>query len=125
MHPTMPFFEEPVIVRIGEINVTSMTVVTPAGAFPLRGSEWHVADQWTPQQRIPGWAIALAVLLFFCIAFFSLLFLLAKETTYAGTVTVTVRNGPAMYVTRMPVYSPQQTQAIYQQVNYARSLALV
>jgi len=124
MYP-MPFAEEPVIVRIGEIHVTSMTVVTPAGAFPLRGSEWHVVDHWIPRQRIPSWAIALAVILFFCMAFFSLLFLLAKETTYAGSVVVTVRNGNAMYVARLPVYDPQQTQAIYAQVNYARSLALV
>lgn len=121
----MPFAEEPVIVRIGDIQVTSMTIVTPAGVFPLRGSEWHVADQWIPQQRIPTWAITLAIVGFFCLTFFSLFFLLAKETTYVGSVMITVRNGAAMYVTRVPVYNPQQTQAVYQQVNYARSLALV
>ena len=127
MYPSTPFgfVEEPVIVRIGEINVTSMTVVTPAGAFPLRGSEWHAADQWVTSQKTPTWAIVLAIVGFFCLTFLSLLFLLAKETVYTGSVLVTVRNGGAMYVARVPVMNPQQTQHIYNKVNYARSLALV
>src|SRR5947208_201660 len=74
---TSPYpVEEPVIAQIGEIQVTSTTVRTPAGQFPLKGSQWMVTDQWTAEQKIPMWAIVLAVLLFFCVGPFSLLFLL-------------------------------------------------
>jgi hypothetical protein len=68
-------------------------VVTPAGDIPLRGSTWQVTDQWLTEQRTPTWAIVLAVLGFCLVTFFSLLFLLVKETTYRGTVQVTVTNG--------------------------------
>src|SRR5689334_8949065 len=52
---------EPVILTIGEIQVTSSTVRTPVGELPLRGSQWHISDAWTTEQRIPTWAIVLAV----------------------------------------------------------------
>jgi hypothetical protein len=115
--------EEPVIARIGDIQVTATTVRTPAGTFPLRGSQWAVTDQWTTEQKIPAWAIILSIVLFFCIAFFSLLFLLARETTYRGVVQVHVTNGPHQYVARIPVTDQTEVQYLYQQVNYVRSLA--
>ncbi|GIH20310.1 hypothetical protein Raf01_84820 [Rugosimonospora africana] len=114
---------EPVIVQIGDIQVTATTVRTPAGTFPLRGSQWTVTDQWTTEQKIPTWAIVLSIALFFCIAFFSLLFLLAKETTYRAVVQVHVSNGPYQYVARIPATQQNEVQYIYQQVNYVRSLA--
>src|SRR5256886_17599604 len=49
---------EPVIAQIGEIQVTSTTVHTPAGQFPLKGSQWTVTDQWVAQQKIPTWPSA-------------------------------------------------------------------
>jgi hypothetical protein len=62
MYPTMPLpGTEPVIVAIGEIQVTSATILTPAGAFPLRGSQWHATDQWFVTQRIPQWAIVMTI----------------------------------------------------------------
>jgi hypothetical protein len=118
-------YGEPVIMRIGEIDVTSATVRTPAGAFPLRGSQWTVTDQWTVTQRIPQWAIVSAIIGFCCLTVFSLLFLLAKETIYTGAVTVSVSNGPALYVARIPVATQDQVQYVYNQVNYVRSLSLI
>jgi hypothetical protein len=115
--------DEPVIARIGDIQVTATTVRTPTGTFPLRGSQWTVTDQWTTEQRIPAWAIILSIVLFFCIAFFSLLFLLARENTYRGVVQVHVMNGPHQYVARIPVTDQSEVQYLYQQVNYVRSLA--
>lgn len=126
MYPTMPLpGTEPVIVAIGEIQVTSATILTPAGAFPLRGSQWHATDQWFVTQRIPQWAIVMTIVGFFCLTVFSLFFLLAKEDVYSGSVTVTVQSGSGTYVARVPVNSQQQLQYLYSQINYARSLALV
>src|SRR5690242_13267839 len=103
---TMPYpAQEQVIAQIGEIQVTSTTVRTPAGAFPLRGSQWTVTDQWVATQKIPTWAITLAIVGFFCLTVFSLFFLLAKETVYQGVVLVQVHNGPYQYVSRVPVYN--------------------
>jgi hypothetical protein len=118
----LPGPAEPVLVQIGELAVTRSTVYTPVGPIPLHGSQWTVHDQWLTSQKIPTWAIVLAILGFFLICALSLLFLLAKETQFHGTVDVGVANGSQHYVARIPVYHPQQVQQIYQQVNYARSL---
>ncbi|HKT02011.1 MAG TPA: hypothetical protein VJT31_20990 [Rugosimonospora sp.] len=123
---TAPYpVSDQVIAQIGEIQVTSTTVRTPAGEFPLRGSRWDVTDQWVAEQKTPTWAIVLAVVGFFCLTLFSLLFLLAKETVYRGTVQVRVSNGPYTYVSRIPVTNQALVPHIYQQVNYVRSLSLM
>src|SRR2546421_12092538 len=114
---------EQVIAQIGEIQVTSTTVRTPAGQFPLKGSHWTVTDQWTAEQKIPTWAIVMAIVGFFCLTIFSLLFLLAKETIYHGVVLVQVNSGPYHYVSRVQVNNQMYVQHVYQQVNYVRSLA--
>jgi hypothetical protein len=114
---------EPVIMNIGELQVTSTTIRTPIGELPLRGSQWHVSDAWTTEQKIPTWAIVLAVVGFFCLTFFSLLFLLAKETVHRAVVNVHVTSGGAQYLARIPATDPAQVQHVYQQVNYVRSLA--
>ncbi|MEN3306052.1 MAG: hypothetical protein V7603_2254 [Micromonosporaceae bacterium] len=114
-----------VIAQIGEIQVTSTMIRTPAGQFPLRGSRWDVSDQWVAEQKTPTWAIVLAVLGFFCLTLLSLLFLLAKETVYRGVVQVRVSNGPFAYVSRIPVTDQAFVQRVYQQVNYVRSLSVM
>lgn len=118
----LPVPVEPVLLQIGELAITRSTVFTPAGPIPLRGSQWSVQDQWLASQKIPTWAIVLAILGFFVVCALSLLFLLVKETHYQGTVDIGVSNGQQHYVARIPVYSQQQVQHIYQQVNYVRSL---
>jgi len=120
---TAPYAAESVIAQIGEIQVTSTTVRTPAGEFALKGSQWTVTDQWTAEQKIPTWAIVLAIVCFFCVGPFSLLFLLAKETSHTGVVLVQVRSDPYHYVSRIPVNNQTYVQHVYQQVNYMRSLA--
>jgi hypothetical protein len=113
----------PVILQIAEISVTSTTVFTPTGDIPLAGSQWQVHDYWFTQQRIPRWAIVLAIVGFCVLTIFSLLFLLVKETVMQGTVQVTVTNGTRQYVARIPVTDLAAVTAITQQVNYVRTLA--
>lgn len=133
----LPLPAEPLLVQIGELAVTQRTVHTPAGPIPLRGSQWTVQDQWLTERKTPTWAIVLAIVgaslgvLLVCFTFFlslvlvlCLLFLLAKETRFHGTVDVGVTNQGRHYVARIPVYNQQQVQHIYQQVNYVRSLAV-
>lgn len=120
----LPGPPEQVLVQIGEIAVTATTVYTPSGPIPLHGSQWTVHDQWLSEQKTPTWAIVLAIVGFFLVCAFSLLFLLAKETRFHGTVNVTVTNGSQQYVARIPVYHQQQVHHIYNQVNYVRSLTM-
>jgi hypothetical protein len=121
---TAPYpVQEQVIAQIGEIQVTSTMVRTPAGQFPLKGSQWSVTDQWTAVQKIPTWAIVMAIVGFFCLTVFSLFFLLAKESVYQGVVMVQVTNGRYQYVSRVPVNNQAYVQHVYGQVNYVRSLA--
>lgn len=119
----LPAPPEAVIAQIGEIMVTETTVHTPTGPIPLRGSQWTVQDQWMITQKIPTWAIVLAVVGFFCLTVFSLLFLLAKESIYRGHVQVSVTNGAQQYVAYIPVQSHAQVHHVHQQVNYIRSFA--
>ena len=120
----VPAAPGPVIVQVGEIGVTSAVVHTPAGDIPLRGSTWQVSDYWHSEQRIPKWAIVLAIVGFCVLTVLSLLFLLIKETVRRGTVQVTVTNGTRQYVARIPVYNHQQAHHLHNQVNYARAMAM-
>lgn len=118
-----PSTPAPVVAQIGDIRVSSTTIYTPNGEMPLQGSQWLVTDQWHATQKTPTWAIVLAIVLFFCLTVFSLLFLLAKEVVYTGMVQVVVTSGTRQHVTRIPVSSQGQVTGIHQQVNYVRSLA--
>jgi hypothetical protein len=120
-----PVDDDTVVVQIGEIGVTSTMVHTPAGDIPLAGSTWQVAETWHAEQRTPTWAIVCSVCLFCPLLFFSLLFLLVKETVHRGTVQVTVTNGQRQYVGRIPVTDPDEVTHVHQQVNYVRSLSLL
>ncbi|MET8121777.1 hypothetical protein [Micromonospora sp. NPDC005189] len=114
---------EVVAVQIAEITVSPPVIRTPTGVLPLAGATWHVADYWQREEKIATWAMVCAIVGFFCLAFFSLLFLLVKETRHHGTVQVTVTNGAQQYVARIPVSDQGQVQHLNNQVNYARSLS--
>ncbi|MEV4722629.1 hypothetical protein [Micromonospora humida] len=115
--------QQPATVQIGEIMVRPPVIHTPAGAMPLAGATWYVTDHWQREEKIASWAIVCAILGFFCLTIFSLLFLLIKETRYHGMVQVTVTSGGHQYVARIPVVDQGQVQQINNQVNYARSLS--
>ncbi len=110
--------------QIGEIHVSADTVYTPIGSFPLASTQFHVQDQWTLTQKTPTWAIVCAVVGFCVLTFFSLLFLLAKETVAVGSVAVTVTNGRQAYTAYLPVGSQYHAHDVHNRVNYARGLAI-
>ncbi|GLY01408.1 MULTISPECIES: hypothetical protein [Actinoplanes] len=113
----------PVIVAIAEIEVTSSTVLTPVGDFPLAGSQWLVTDHWFTERRTPVWAKIAAFAGICLTAGLSLFLLLVKESAARGAVHVTVTSGPRQYVARIPVRREDDIAAVNQQVNYVRSLA--
>lgn len=98
---------EPYVASLGDIGVTPHWVVTPRGSAPLAGSEWWVVDRsgWT--QRIPVWAIILAIVFFPL----GLLFLLCKETVWTGWLEVTVRSGALVHTAMLAVPSLEAQQA--------------
>lgn len=119
----VPPAQPAVAVQIAEIMVTPPVIRTPAGVLPLAGSSWYVTDYWQKEEKIAPWAVVAAILGFFCLTVFSLLFLLIKETRHYGTVQVTVSSGGHQYVARIPVTDQFQVQQLNNQVNYARSLS--
>ncbi|MEU1751575.1 hypothetical protein ABZ436_02780 [Micromonospora matsumotoense] len=123
--PGLGIGQQPTAVQIGEITVSPPVIRTPAGVMPLAGANWYVTDYWQREEKIASWAIVCAILGFFCLTIFSLLFLLIKETRHYGTVQVTVTSGGHQYVARIPVVDQGQVQQINNQVNYARSLSTV
>lgn len=123
LHQLLADLPQPVMTQIGELAVTETGVYTPVGLIPLRGAQWSVYDHWRTEQKIPTWAIVVAIVGFFCLTVFSLLFLLAKETRVNGVVDVMVANGQQHYATRIPVHHHQQIHYVHQQVHYVRSLS--
>jgi hypothetical protein len=112
----------PYVLTIGDIGVTSDSIVTPNGNAPLRGSQWIVMDMSRTESRIPGWAIVMAVIFaFLCLV--GLLFLLVKETTTTGYVEVSVRSGDLYHRTQLPVFGPESVPQIRQLVGQAQTLA--
>lgn len=120
----VPPAQTAVAVQIAEIMVTPPVIRTPAGVLPLAGASWYVTDYWQKEEKIAPWAVVAAILGFFCLTVFSLLFLLIKETRHYGTVQVTVSSGGHQYVARIPVTDQFQVQQLNNQVNYARSLSV-
>jgi hypothetical protein len=118
-----PIASGPVIVQIAEIEITSSVIRTPAGDFPLAGSQWLVNEFWVTQRRVPTWAKVTAIGGICFTGGLSLLLLLVKESAPLGTVQVTVTSGPRQYVARIAAHDERDVITINQQVNYVRSLA--
>ncbi len=112
-----------VLVQLGDISVTSTTIYTPVGPMPLKNSQWTIVDHWTVERKIPTWAIVLAIVGAFVVCLLSLLFLLAKETVYRGSVQVTVSSGGRSHTTFVPIYNHAQVNHVHQQVQWLRSAA--
>ncbi|MFZ4434295.1 MAG: DUF2510 domain-containing protein [Microthrixaceae bacterium] len=114
--------QEAVLVEIGEIAVTQNWLITPSGSYPLAGMQFQVQEMVTQQERIPPFAIVLAIV-FFLVCLLGLLFLLMKQTVVSGSVTVTV-SGPNnfSFVTSVPARNVNTVNDIRQKVEYARSL---
>ncbi|MFJ4919851.1 hypothetical protein [Streptomyces sp. NPDC088725] len=110
------------LVSIGDITVVNDAIVTPAGVLPLRGAVWSATDLSRTEERIPPYAIVLAVV-FFLFCFLGLLFLLMKEKTTTGFVQITVTSGGRHHATMVPATHPLAVQTVMGQIGYARSLS--
>ncbi|PXX70656.1 hypothetical protein DFR70_10175 [Nocardia tenerifensis] len=116
-----PIAAEPVLVTVGDIGCTATRVMTPSGQQPLAGTTWIVTDQTSVSQRIPSYAIVLAVLLMvFCLL--GLLFLAVKEEKIQGFVQVSVQREGFYYATQVKITDRAQVFDTERRVNYIRSL---
>lgn len=111
----------PVLVTVGDIGCTGTQVLTPSGQHPLAGTTWIVTNQTAVDQRIPSYAIVLAVLLMvFCLL--GLLFLAVKEEKIQGFVQVSVQGAGFYYATQVEITDRAQVFDTERRVNYIRSL---
>ena len=115
---------EPILLTLGEISVTSTSLILPSGRHPVKGAVWTVMDQSRSSQRIPPYAIVLAIV-FALACLIGLLFLLIKETVVSGYVNVTVQGKGFYQATQVPVSSAWEVQRVRQLVDQARSLSAV
>ncbi|HEY3561113.1 MAG TPA: hypothetical protein VGL05_26800 [Kribbella sp.] len=113
----------PVLVTIGDISVEQQRIVTPAGVMPTRGANWSAMDMSRTEEKIPSWAIVLAIV-GFLLCLIGLLFLLVKEKRTTGFVQVTVQYGNRTHNTHVGVSSPDQVADVLARVNYARTLCV-
>lgn len=119
--PSLPLQESYVLV-IGDVGVTPHWVVTPNGSAPLRSAQWVVRDLSRTEERIPAYAIVLAVIFAFA-CLLGLLFLLIKERHIVGYVEVSVQAEGLYHVVQFPVAGPATLAWVHAQVNQARSMA--
>ena len=117
----LPGAPSDVLVTIGDIACTQTQLLTPNGVYPLAGTNWIVTNNTTSREKIPTYAIVLAIV-FAILCLVGLLFLLIKEHTIEGSIQVSVQSPEVFYATQVPISSPQQVGDVEQRVNYARGL---
>lgn len=113
----------PMMVQLGGIVVTPTHVLTPAGEIPLREATFTFLDQTFLTRKTPTWAVVMAVVGFFFLTLFSLLFLLAKENVLTGQVVVGVFGAGVNYQEPLLVTDAAQVADVVARVNYANNLA--
>ncbi|MFF0338219.1 hypothetical protein [Kribbella sp. NPDC004875] len=113
----------PVLVTVGDISVEQQRIVTPAGVLPTHGANWSAMDMSRTEEKIPAWAIILAIV-FALACLLGLLFLLCKERRTTGFVQVTVQNGNRTHNTHVGVGSPRDVADVLARVNFARTLCV-
>ncbi len=118
----MPGPPAQVLVTVGDISCTQTEVIIPSGRAPLRGTAWVVTNQVSTTEKIPTWAIVVAIVGFFVVCLFSLFFLLVKERTVQGFVQVSVQAPGFYHTTQVPVSSDFQIRDVESRVSYIRSL---
>ncbi|MEV0283309.1 hypothetical protein AB0H36_04225 [Kribbella sp. NPDC050820] len=121
--PLQGFPTGPVLVTVGDISVEQFRIVTPAGVLPTQGTNWSAMDMSRTEEKIPAWAIILAIV-FALACLLGLLFLLCKERKTTGFVQVTVQNGNRTHNTHVGVSSPREVADTLARVNFARTLCV-
>jgi hypothetical protein len=110
------------LLTIGDIGVLSNEVVTPNGSAPLAGASFIFRDMSVSEQKIPAWAIVLAII-FAAACLLGLLFLLVKEEVWRGYAEVSVKSGPLQHMTQIPISSAEQLAYYRGLVAQAQSMA--
>ena len=121
---TYPPPAAPPLVTIGDISCTQDQVITPAGVRPIGEVTWSFTNMSHTWQTVPTWAAVCAIVGFFLVCVFSLLFLLAKEDKTGGWVQVTVQAPGFTHAVRLPVSDPYHVTDYAARVDYARSLSV-
>ena len=115
--------QEPALLTLGALQVTQTHIFTPLGALPLADSNVTFIDQTRQTSKTPTWAIVLTVITvwFFLLG---LLFLMAKEVSTSGYVSVTVqhRDGRS-YTEHVPVSSAYQRDQVIAQASWIQQAA--
>lgn len=75
-------------IDIGPIRVAGDWITGPQGQIPAAGSRISISNQTMTREAIPTWAIVCAIVGFFVLTVFSLLFLLAKEQRVEGVILI-------------------------------------
>ena len=110
------------IFQIGDVGVTTDTIVTYHGTAPLAGSSWFALDRSRAEDKLPTWAIVLAVVFaVFCLL--GLLFLLVREREVSGHVEVRVQSGTFWHVMQLPVTADGQVDYYLAQVGQIQAYA--
>jgi hypothetical protein len=110
------------LLTIGDIGITADSIVTANGNAPLAGSQWIFTDRTNSEQKIPSWAIVMAII-FTLACLIGLFFLLVKETRITGYAEVSVRSGSLVHMTQLPVRNEGDIARYRGMVAQAQSLA--
>ncbi|WP_256104957.1 hypothetical protein [Streptomyces sp. ODS05-4] len=108
---------------LGDITVHGDTIVTPSGNMPLKGAMWNAVDFSRTEEKMPTYAVVLAVV-FAVLCLVGLLFLLIKERVTTGFIQVTVSSGGRHHATMIPARDAGTMPWVMAQLNHARSLSL-
>lgn len=107
---------DPVLLVLGDIQVSRYWIVTPFGTVRTSGAEVVVQPQQTVSNRIPVWAIVLAIVFFPL----GLLFLLVKEAVLTPAFAVTVRAGAFAHTTLVSAPNPAAYADTTSRIDYLR-----
>jgi hypothetical protein len=119
-----PAGDDPVLFTVGDVAVTRASVILPHGRYPLRGTTWTINNQTYLTSTTPTWAVILAIVGFFFVCVFSLLFLIAKESRVHGFIEVHVIGADGLHhVTRIAALDTYTAHWVHQQVTQAQALA--
>lgn len=115
--------QQPALLTMGALQVTQTHIFTPLGALPLVDSNVTFIDQTRQTSKTPTWAIVLTIITvwFFLLG---LLFLMAKEVTTSGYVSVTIqhRDGRS-YTEHVPVSSAYRRDQVIAQAGWMQQAA--
>lgn len=120
MYPVPQSGNEPVLLQIGDMALTSTHVILPYGQYPLYGATWTIHDSTQVTENISTVGIVLTVVfVWFCLL--GLLFLLMKERRYLGFVSISV-TGPGFHHNAQFPPGPQSGAWAVQAVAQARAI---